>query len=122
MRSALVVDDEPGIRQVLSCVLGMKGFSVRTAADGAEALLQVQSERPHLILLDNNMPNMSGLDLLRQLGEATRDISVIFMSGLLDETTRATALSLGACACLKKPIRFSDLDQHLTQVPPARAA
>lgn len=122
MHSALIVDDEPGIRHVFSCLLAMRGFRVHTAANGAEALEQVHTERPQLILLDNNMPIMGGLDFLRQLGDETRDIAVIFMSGMLDDETRAMALSLGACACLKKPIGVSDLDQHLARLTQARAA
>ncbi len=115
MRSAVVVDDEPGIREVFQYFLTRQGYTVRTAADGQEAVREILHDRPSLVLLDNHMPNMTGLEVLRRLRESAPEVSVILMSGVLDAETCETAMSLGAVACLQKPIAFSQLQQCLAE-------
>lgn len=117
---ALVVDDEPNIRLIYQYFLTRQGYSVRTAGDGIEALQHIQAERPHLMLLDNHMPQMTGIEVLRKLQGSTPRISVVLMSGLLDAETCAAAQTLGAVACLQKPVGLPMLEQLLAeQVPSA---
>jgi DNA-binding NarL/FixJ family response regulator len=122
MPTALVVDDDPGVREVYKYFLTMQGYTVRTAADGAEALRHLQAERPRLMLLDNHMPNMTGIEVLQHLGASMPEVAVILTSGLLDAETCETAQALGAVACLQKPVGLSELAQCLAERVPIRSA
>ena len=67
MARILVVDDEPNNRLLLATILELGGYVVAEAADGAEALLAANAERPDLIVLDLHMPGMSGFDVIKAL-------------------------------------------------------
>ncbi len=116
MPVALVVDDEPSIRNLFEAFLSLQGYTVRTAADGVEALTQIQQEHPSLVLLDNHMPRMTGLELLQHLRSCAPEVPVILMSGLLDAEMYESAQRLGARACLQKPIGLPDLKRCLAAV------
>jgi CheY-like chemotaxis protein len=79
--SLLIVDDEPSIREVLSELLAMDGYTTRSARDGFSALAEIRSEVPDLLLSDLNMPGMSGFELLRVVRRQFPLIRVIAMSG-----------------------------------------
>jgi DNA-binding NarL/FixJ family response regulator len=74
------------------------------------------------VLLDNNMPKMTGLEVLRHLRDSPQKVSVILMSGLLDTQTCEAAQALGAVACLQKPVGLPQLEQCLAESVRARAA
>jgi DNA-binding response OmpR family regulator len=103
----LVVDDDPDIRETLGLVLGQHGFSVSTAADGAEALKQLRAEhrRPCLILLDLMMPGMDGFELWQRIDTSDlSDIPVVVLTGAGAQVSgRASALKLEV---LPKPIEL----------------
>ncbi len=122
MPTALVIDDEPGIREVFEAFLTLQGYTVCTAADGIEGLKQLETERPEVVLLDNQMPRLTGLEMLRQMRHATSKIAVILISGALDADTRETARALGAVACLQKPVGLLQLEQCLVDHAQGRAA
>ncbi|HYL81989.1 MAG TPA: response regulator, partial [Candidatus Acidoferrum sp.] len=69
MRKVLVVGDEPLVVDALRELLSRWGYAVSTAADAAEAVRQVEGARPHVILLDLELPGMSGLQILQRLRE-----------------------------------------------------
>jgi CheY-like chemotaxis protein len=104
----LVVDDDPDIRETLGLVLGQHGYSVATAADGAEALeqLRAQPRRPCLILLDLMMPGMDGFELC-ELIDTTDDLStipVVVLTGAGPQVSRrVSALRLEV---LPKPVEL----------------
>ncbi|MGB9148163.1 MAG: response regulator [Acidobacteriaceae bacterium] len=77
----LIVDDEPAIREGLALLLSAQGYSVGTAEHGFDALLQLRSVNPELIVSDLNMPQMSGFELLSVLRRRFPEILVIAMSG-----------------------------------------
>jgi CheY-like chemotaxis protein len=111
-RSILVVDDDPGIVGFLELALEDEGYAVRAAANGREALDEISSERPDLILLDMNMPVMDGWEFCSQLkgrGAAFNGIPIIVMTAARDAASRS--LEVGAQGYLGKPF---DLD-HLFQ-------
>ena len=116
MPTALVVDDEPAIRELFHAFLSLQGYTVHTAADGVEGLAQAHRLRPQLMFLDNHMPRLTGLQVLERLQAAARETAVIFMSGLLDEQTCQTAQAFGARACLQKPIGLPDLARCLADL------
>ena len=76
----LVVDDEPSNRSILAQVLGRAGYAVETADDGADALKQLDTFRPDLIVLDYMMPDVSGMDVLRELRKREDDTPVIMIT------------------------------------------
>jgi CheY-like chemotaxis protein len=106
----LVVDDQPGIRGLLSRYLGERGFEVRTAADGEEAFRMLTQEVPDVMLLDLYLPRLNGHDLLRRLQDVEITVGLIFtMSGYADTTDAQECLRLGASDHLLKPIDVEHL-------------
>jgi CheY-like chemotaxis protein len=78
----LIVDDNSDVRRLYAIGLNQRGFEVKLAANGAEAVERIASERPDVILLDWVMPLMDGGEVLSKLREATHaDIPVIVVSG-----------------------------------------
>lgn len=77
----LLVDDEPAIRATSELLLKSKGYEVKTAADGFEALVELRRALPDVIISDLTMPNMSGFELLSVVRRRFPQISIIAMSG-----------------------------------------
>jgi CheY-like chemotaxis protein len=80
-RRVLVVDDEPSIRQSLAMLLTAEGYEVGTAEHGFDALLQLRSLTPDVIISDLNMPQMSGFELLSVVRRRFPEIAVVAISG-----------------------------------------
>jgi CheY-like chemotaxis protein len=114
----LIVDDCFATREVLTLVLTVEGYEIACAGDGLEALGHLRSDRPpDLVVLDLMMPHMSGYELLelRKEDERMASIPIIILSAVCDRP--ADALSLGAAACITKPIGEESLiDQVITTV------
>ena len=104
-KSCLVVDDSKVIRKVARHILESMSFSVDEAADGQEALTFCRANRPDVILLDWNMPVMSGMEFLRALRET--DVSprpkVVFCTTENDIAHIARAMHAGADEYIMKP-------------------
>src|SRR5215472_3280374 len=93
----LVVDDEPSIRKYLQTLLEVDGFEVETLASGKDALRRVGAgERPDYIILDVLMPEMDGLETLRQLMQIDRSLNVLMLSCANEVNTVVEAIRLGA--------------------------
>lgn len=99
----LVVDDEPQVRNIVATYLEREGFSVRTAADGAEALEAIQLQRPDAMVLDLMLPEVNGLAILQRLRDDGDPIPVIVLSARGRESERVFGLELGADDYLAKP-------------------
>jgi two-component system, NtrC family, response regulator AtoC len=107
----LVVDDEPSIRKYLQTLLEVDGFEVETVGSGKEALAKVTAgERPDFIILDVLMPDMNGLDALRELLQVDRTLTVVMLSCSNEVGTVVQAIRLGAHDYLTKPFEKSELD------------
>src|SRR5882672_5516943 len=109
MSRILVVDDAPALRQMLATVLEAAGYTILVAATGLEALQVVQQRRPDAVLLDLEMPVMTGWDFLdacRAAGYA--DLRVAVMSGL-PHAAEATRRERGLVAALAKPFNLGEL-------------
>jgi two-component system response regulator AtoC len=113
MARVLVVDDEPDVLDLLDEFLTGKGYEVTTAQGGPEALRKAKAERPHAILLDIRMPDMSGLEVLRRVREADREVGVIMITAVNEEETGREALKLGAFDYLVKPLDLAYLERSL---------
>ena len=105
MKVCLVVDDSRVIRKVARRILEDLGFEVAEAGDGAAALGWLRTVTPHVILLDWNMPGMSGLEFLRELRASPRgeEPRVIFWSAENDLERIREALTAGADEYIMKP-------------------
>ena len=104
----LVVDDEPQIRRVMRTMLTSHGYSVTEAKSGDEALEKLRTERPDLILLDVNMPGISGLDACRAI-RRSQDSPIIMLTVRNTEKDKVQALDAGADDYVVKPFGAEEL-------------
>jgi len=107
----LVVDDHPPTLRLISNALESEGIAVRTARNGAECLLAIESERPDLLVLDVIMPVMDGFQTLRVLRETdrTKNLPVIILSIRSNDKDILHGLTTGADMYITKPFKMTDL-------------
>lgn len=128
MANILVVDDEMGIRELLSEILGDEGHVVQLAENAQQARLARQEAKPDLVLLDIWMPDTDGVTLLKEWQrDGLLTMPVIMMSGHATIDTAVEATRIGALNFLEKPIALQKLlkavQQGLTRTPePVRPA
>ncbi|MBN2050322.1 MAG: sigma-54-dependent Fis family transcriptional regulator [Spirochaetales bacterium] len=111
MSDILIIDDEPGIRTVLTDILEDEHYTVFTAGDGFEGLAVIRSRSIDLVILDVWLPNMGGMDVLKQIKEEFPEIEVILISGHANIDIAVKAVKLGAFDFLEKPL---SLDKVVT--------
>jgi two-component system KDP operon response regulator KdpE len=104
----LVVDDEPQILRVLRTGLPPRGYQVRTASGGEEALEEIRKEMPDLVILDLVMPEMSGLEVCQRVREFA-SIPIIVLSAKGSESDKVAALDSGADDYVTKPFGMNEL-------------
>ena len=107
--SLLVTDDDGDLRETLRAALEQRGFRTLAACDGEEALKIVQSVQVHLLLLDMNMPRLTGLETIRRVKQITEQLPCILMSAAMDDRLAEEAFRARAFHVLAKPVRFADL-------------
>ncbi len=109
--SVLLVEDEPAQREVLAYNLEADGFAVTRAENGEEALMLVEEGAPDLILLDWMLPNVSGIEVCRQLKtrSETRNVPIIMLSARSEEVDRVRGLETGADDYVIKPYSVVEL-------------
>jgi DNA-binding NtrC family response regulator len=126
MATILVVDDELGIRALLSEILSDEGHSIELAENAAQARAARERRRPDLVLLDIWMPDVDGITLLKEWSATAQlNMPVIMMSGHGTIDTAVEAIKFGAMAFLEKPITLQKLLRAVEQAlikPQARAA
>lgn len=105
----LVVDDEAGQRVALELFLRGEGHEVREAADGAEALAAAQDFLPDFVILDQVLPDESGLALLPRLLERAPGAYVVFLTGAPEMRDAVQAVKAGAANYLEKPLNLAEL-------------
>jgi two-component system, OmpR family, KDP operon response regulator KdpE len=104
----LVVDDEPQIRRVMLTTLTSHGYSVVEARSGEEALERIRLERPELVLLDVNLPGISGLETCREI-RSSSDVPIIMLTIRNTERDKVHALDAGADDYVVKPFGVEEL-------------
>ena len=104
----LVVEDEKSIAHFISSVLSANGYEAMQARSGSEALSMISSHCPDLIILDLGLPDMDGLEILRQL-RSWSSLPVVVVSARSHEKDKVTALDLGADDYLTKPFGTDEL-------------
>jgi two-component system, NtrC family, nitrogen regulation response regulator NtrX len=108
MGRVLVVDDEPGIRDVLRDVLQDEGYTVHVAEDGFRALALMEAEPIDVVLLDVWLPNMGGIEVLKRLREGWPEVEVIVISGHASIDLAVQATKMGALNFLEKPLSLDN--------------
>lgn len=112
----LIVDDAREIREFLTeYVLEPKGFAVLAAADGLEGLQLAFSKRPDLMIVDVEMPNMSGLELLRRLRLRRLDVPAILITAHGSEQVAVEALRLGVRDYVNKPFVLEEMEKAISR-------
>jgi putative two-component system response regulator len=109
----LVVDDEEAIRNALRKFLVQQGYEVATAASGEEALEILQRQRITGMLLDVNMPGISGVELVPQIMELEPTIAILMLTAVNDATSAALCMQRGAFDYLIKPIDLGHLSRAI---------
>ena len=111
----LVVDDEPDYITTVQCRLEWSHYEVITATNGEEALEKAASEKPDLILLDTNMPVMSGHEMLEHLRRHTslKDVPVIMVTARCEAEDVAAASAYGVADYVAKPFDFTELVEKI---------
>lgn len=115
-RTILVVDDSEAHRRLLELVLHAHRYEVEAAADGEAALAYLQRSTPDAIILDVQMPGVTGIEVaarIRRL-QRLRDVPILFMTSLPTDEVRQAARCCGALDVLAKPISGTDLRQRLS--------
>jgi len=108
----LIVDDEPSNIRIVEQVLSRTGYRVETAEDGAEALKQLETFHPDLIILDYMMPGLSGMDVLRELRRREDDTPVIMVTAYGNIERAVEAMHEGAYDFITRPFK----PEHMTHV------
>ncbi|HVF29056.1 MAG TPA: sigma-54 dependent transcriptional regulator, partial [Pyrinomonadaceae bacterium] len=104
-----IVDDEQGMRQLLSLVFGRANHQVRVAENGRQALDMLRGEAADLIISDVKMPDMGGIELLRAAREFLPDVGVVMMTAFATVETAREAFKLGADDFIQKPFDIDEL-------------
>src|SRR5438552_10545016 len=111
----LVADDEPRITKLVAITLTDEGFRVVTAASGEEALRKAEEMRPDIVLLDVVMPDLDGIEVMRQLRE-WRPVPVILLTAKGSTADKAKGLDLGADDYIAKPFHPDELAARVRAV------
>ena len=106
---ALVVDDEPEIRDILTQILETEGIRVISAPDGPLALQQIHFASPDAVLLDVRMPGLSGMDVLKKIRETDDDLPVVLVTAFADIHQAVEAVKEGAYDYLAKPFENTEV-------------
>jgi DNA-binding NtrC family response regulator len=114
--SILAVDDEQNLLELLITVLGKRGFKVKTAVNGIEALRLLDQETFQLALLDLKMGPVNGVQLLKEIKDRRPIIKVIMMTAYPTSETRTQASANGASAYLTKPVDIQKLVETINSL------
>ncbi len=111
MCTIFIADDSELLRMMMRITLERNGHDVVAASDGQDLLKRLEAQEADLIILDINMPGLSGIDVLRRLGADPQlsRVPVFMASAQADRETRARCLALGACEFHAKPFEPSSL-------------
>jgi two-component system OmpR family response regulator len=109
----LVVDDEPSLTELLAMALRYEGWEIRTASDGADALRGARDFRPDVVVLDVMLPDIDGLEVLRQLRADIPEIPVLFLTAKDDVADRIAGLTAGGDDYVTKPFSLEEVVARL---------
>src|SRR5687768_5539707 len=106
---ALIVDDETSAHDALSLILQSDGFAIDQARTGREALDRVRATLPAVVLLDLNLPDIGGIDLIPDIRSMSPDSRIVVVTGFATTTATVLAIKRGAVDILEKPVFAEEL-------------
>jgi DNA-binding response OmpR family regulator len=114
----LMVDDTPANLQLLTDMLMKRGYRVQPVPDGKLALQAIQKEKPDLLLLDINMPEMNGYEVCERLkaDEALKEIPILFISASDEPIDKIKAFAAGGVDYVTKPFHFEELEARVQHI------
>jgi DNA-binding response OmpR family regulator len=112
-KKILVVDDEPEVRQLMEHFLTERGYDVRIAENGRQALAALDTFMADVVLLDMHMPEMDGLETLKRLAVRSPSLPVIMVTVNDDVETTTHLLQMGAADYVPKPFNLDYLEQAI---------
>jgi DNA-binding response OmpR family regulator len=112
-KKILVVDDEPEVRTFMEHFLTTRGYEVRVAENGRQGLAALDTFAPDVVLLDMHMPELDGVETLKQLAARAPALPVIMVTVNDDVETTARLLQLGAADYVPKPFNLEYLEQAI---------
>ena len=112
----LVVDDEDALRDLLSAELRRVGYDVTSAGDGIEAIPLIQQNKFDVVLLDINMPNTGGIEVLKFIQQNSPTTKAIMLTGFADLKHAMESKQFGASDFITKPFSISDVKATLEKV------
>lgn len=115
-KSILIIDDEENLRKFLSKSLARDGFEVQTAGTGQEGLALFQKGGSEVVILDVRLPDIYGLEVLREMLAVQREAAVIMITAYGDIKTAVEAMKLGAADYLSKPFEFEEIKLAIDKV------
>lgn len=115
MPKLLIVDDEIDVREFVANFFRKRNINVITAANGKEALKLIEKQRPHLVLLDIQMPDMDGIETLKRIREADKEVKVIMVTGRnpQDEGAFEKCRCFGVLDYIHKPLEVDMLEKKV---------
>lgn len=116
MVKVLIVDDDEHIRESLELYLKEKGYEVISASNGSMALFHFNHDKPKIIILDIRLPDMDGLEVLRRIKASNGKVQVAMITAFQDMETTITAMKLGACEYIHKPIDINELEMIIERM------
>jgi len=114
-QSVLVVEDEASIASFVALYLKNAGYSVRTVATGGDALVQAESERPDLIVLDLMLPDVDGIEVCRRIRK-TSDVPILMLTARDEDVDKIIGLEVGADDYLTKPFNPRELVARIRSI------
>ena len=114
MFTILAVDDEPMVCDIISNFLTRKGYCVKSAQSGEEALASIDKEKPNLVLLDVIMPGMGGEEALKAIKRKHINLPVIMVTAVTEEIFALQLLKEGASAIIPKPVNLDLLEKNIS--------
>jgi len=114
MFTILTVDDEPMVCDIIANFLTKKGYCVKLALSGEEALESIDKEKPNLVLLDVIMPGMGGEAALKEIKKNYVNLPVIMVTAVTEEIFALKLLKEGASAIISKPVDLNLLERNIS--------
>ena len=112
----LIVDDQKGIRRLMTEVFSEYGYEIESCASGMAALAAIPTFKPDLIIMDVKMPGMNGIEVLKKLRETDKESRVILMTAYGDQHYMAQAEDLGVAKFIIKPFDLNDLKIQVEEI------
>lgn len=112
-KKILIIDDEQSLLESLEMFLSEKGYDVCCALSAAEGVKKNESFAPDIVILDIRLPDKNGLDVLQELRQRHNEKNIIIITAFHDMETTITAMKLGACEYIPKPIDIEELEKAI---------